>query len=318
MLQTFNIDGSAPKDLTRNVRWDLKKVATTASMTVAVGGGATDPAAKSGLVLDSDKRGDTWHEAMVFATSALNDVAVNDKGVFVAVGIAGTVVYSDEAGGRWELAPKNTIRNLVAVTWGGGRFLAVTQDGDSISSVDGRTWSPVQAAGFETPNGVSRTFSGLSFHSGRFVMYGDMYIYPGLPGTRNTLWESSDGKAWTAVNAPPTVWAEASVCGDALYVLGERRIGVSAGRDLAWRFIDMPADFGKARSIACGQGKLAVLASVENPTSGDSKDSVHISLDLGQTWITGVVPLAEHARRIAFARGHWFLAGDQDMLWRAP
>lgn len=323
VLQLLNLDGSVRQDLLRNVRWDLKRMTSTSSLLVAVGGGNTDPNVKSGIVLASRDRGDTWQEAMVFCSPSLSDIAVNNKGVFVAVGIAGSIVYSDTDGVRWSVANSSTNKDLVAVAWGGDRFLAITSSGDSVSSSDGITWGLVQTGNFPLVYPHTNRFVSLAYHDGRFVMAHDVVIgHPDVPAPPGGLWESADGKVWSHVDGTTSGWKSLSVCADSLVAAGTHLFGISRAQSSSWQFKELGSDFSEARSLGCANGMLAALANrptelYQSPMAG-ATDQIQISLDLGSTWIGGTVELADNARQISFASGRWFLIGDQDLLWRAP
>jgi len=80
--------------------------------------------------------------------SALNGVA-NASGLFVAVGELGTILTSPD-GTNWTQRTSGTTNSLLAVTYGGGEFVAVggcdrcdpTTRGTILTSPDGVTWTP--------------------------------------------------------------------------------------------------------------------------------------------------------------------------------
>ncbi len=107
-------------------------------------------------------------------------------GVFVAVGDEGRVVSTVDGTG-WDTDAVLGIGGLTAVTWGGGRFVAVGQGGATASSRDGVQW----ATGLIPEAG---DLGGVAWAGGEFVA-----------GDGGRIFASDDGLDWRPVNAAPAV-----------------------------------------------------------------------------------------------------------------
>ena len=142
---------------------------------VAVGG---DGAPR--VLASSD--GVRWNERPVPDTDQVLKNVVWGDGRFVAVGIHGIKLVSPD-GWRWEDRSDEWITELIGVTWGADRYVAVGQQdwtvGVSTVSTDGSTWTPVETNGPEELHDVA-------FGAGRFVAVG-------LDGLRAA---SDDGLIW--------------------------------------------------------------------------------------------------------------------------
>ena len=128
--------------------------------TGAGGWGLYDPAGRTGIIFYSVAFG---------------------NGRFVAVGDAGTIVYSSD-GKSWQPAIGDaSFGFLDGVGYGNGRFVAVGGDGTIVYSDDGISWQRV------TDSGTSKYLVAVGYGNGRFVAVGETIVY------------SDDGISWQRV-----------------------------------------------------------------------------------------------------------------------
>ncbi|MBD3852390.1 MAG: hypothetical protein IFK93_13875 [Acidobacteria bacterium] len=79
----------------------------------------------------------------------------------------------------WTEQDSGTLADLYAVTWGGGQYVAVGENGKIATSPDGVTWT--------------NRFSGTSDHLRGVAWNGSLYVAAG----GNSIISSSDGVTWT-------------------------------------------------------------------------------------------------------------------------
>lgn len=108
-------------------------------------------------------------------------------GRFVAVGEEGAIVRSDQ-GTTWVNVTSPTTTTLNAVTYGGGRYVAVGQQGTVLTSTDGATWTS------QTP-ATTVNLRGVAYGNGFYVAVGDS----------GRIQSSPDGADWTPRPSGTTV-----------------------------------------------------------------------------------------------------------------
>lgn len=113
---------------------NLLDIVWTASQFVAVG--------DNGRIYTSPDatESSTWTVQASGTTSRLEAVA-HGPGRFVAVGAAGTILTSDDAGVSWTLRSSGVSDAIYDVTWTGSEFVAVGQSGLILTSADGNAWN---------------------------------------------------------------------------------------------------------------------------------------------------------------------------------
>ncbi len=97
-------------------------------------------------------------------TGELTDVA-HAEGRFVAVGLGGVIVTSDD-GVTWVARPSGTGADLLAVGVGGAGYVASGQGGTLVGSTDGESW-------VSRESGVSVNLSAITWARGAYVAVGD-------------------------------------------------------------------------------------------------------------------------------------------------
>jgi len=131
----------------------------------------------------SDDNGATWTASNQIGSNYWGVVYANSK--FTAVGAGGMIRESADAGtGTWVNANGGTFPGqILAVTYGNGKYIVVGSSGDSAWSLTGTTWTNVNTG---TANGLNSVTYGMG-----------MYVAAGDAGT---VVYSVDGLSWTAIN----------------------------------------------------------------------------------------------------------------------
>jgi len=138
---------------------DLQGITCTTDRCVAVGDGGT-------IVVSVDA-GVTWSAAAVPSTPALKKVAYgnfnNNVGstttainTWVAVGDAGSVMYSIDGGATWSATSIAGAGDLVGIAYI-TQFIALDSAGNVFTSVDGQNWSGAVATGVTAQRGLVTT-----------------------------------------------------------------------------------------------------------------------------------------------------------------
>lgn len=124
----------------------------------------------TGSIYYSTNNGSTWTAATSNTIQNLNAVACgieNGIGICVAVGAAGTVIYSTNAS-TWTVATSGTAQALNAIAFGNGAFVAVGAAGAITSSLNGTTWSATTVSA----NAYNAITYGLNGSTPTFVAVG--------------------------------------------------------------------------------------------------------------------------------------------------
>lgn len=168
---------------------DLRGLAYSGSY-VAVGtGGAilssTDAATWTPVTSPTTNR---LNGVTYFGTTVVTSTTVTVNPNYVAVGDAGTILYSTDAA-TWTAKTSGTTKNLFAAANNGALSVAVGAGGTILASIDGSIWTPATASG--TTNDL---------YAVGYV--GTTWFAAGASGT---LLKSTDGLTWTAVPTGSTV-----------------------------------------------------------------------------------------------------------------
>ncbi len=157
--------------------------------------------------------GINWTTGNLPAGSGWNSVAFGN-GTFVAVAGCYGLAYSDEGGDgafsatssdgiTWTTHAMPSSSAWSAVTYGNGKFVAMTAFGDRriAWSTDGIQWS-----GEAFPAGLPESIFSITYGNGKFVAVGDNFYDAAAVAAA-----SSDGIAWTAQTLPNNaVWGSVS------------------------------------------------------------------------------------------------------------
>jgi hypothetical protein len=182
-----------------------------AGFTVAVGAGGT-------IITSGD--GSTWTPRTSGPPNALHGVAYGYDSTtpgyaFVAVGDAGTILYSKEDGADWTtpvtLSP-STAQNFKSVTFGAaygsvaGVFVAVGAGGVVYTSSDGRNWTQQTATTIPATTQLNAvTYSASYAAAGRFIAVGeDGNVYYNEYSNLGVNWTAAPQVTTTPIRAVST------------------------------------------------------------------------------------------------------------------
>jgi hypothetical protein len=141
------------------------------------------------------------------------------------------------------------VADLRAVTWGGGRYVAVGGEW-ALTSVDARKWTAQRVEGLEAWD--------VTLADGQYVAVGD-----------NGIWRSVDGLRWTKVAAGPRHALFRVSHGDGLHVVLDRNGRAWMTPDLeGWRWVHLGADL---RDLAHGEAGFVVVANDGNAWHGTTE-----------------------------------------------
>ncbi len=124
----------------------------------------------------------TWTSRRNIDFQGFTDVAYGD-GTLVAVGWSGKIERSIDNGATWQLAASPTSQPIYGIAFGGGIFLAITQNQEVLRSSDGLIWA---LSNINDGSGVGR----VEYGGGRFVSVGNYTVTRSIDGGNS--WSSSD------------------------------------------------------------------------------------------------------------------------------
>jgi hypothetical protein len=120
----------------------------------------------------------SWTRQSLGINATLRSIEYHD-GMFVAVGDAGTIIYSDDDGATWSINNSVTSNNLNTVKFINGSWFAVGSKGTVLTSLDGENWIAYYA-------GTNYTLRDITRSNNLYIAVGDKGI----------IVESTDGEVW--------------------------------------------------------------------------------------------------------------------------
>ena len=256
-----------------------------AYMVVAVGDGGTVFTS-----LDNQK---TWTSRALpdaVAGRQLNDV-MYAFGRFVAVGSAGTVVYSAD-GVTWTagaINPSGTSlanTNLTALAFSGATLMAVGQGGVVLTSGDGITWT-AQATN------IKQNLNAVAFSSSwtttipSAVTVAAFWVAAGDAGS---VYSSADGITWTAMNT------------------GLESVST------AWRAVSVLKD--QSSTLDCGVGSPAVTTVSTSYTIALVGDNGQVATaGPGLTWTLSTLDGSPRLNKVISPAGQFVAVGDAGAIY---
>ncbi len=229
-------------------------------------------------------------------------------GTLVAVGLSGTVMYSEDSGEVWQegVAPPG---DWNSVAFGNGMFVAVT-DGSIMRSLDGRT----QWVAKSVPQGYGIS---VSFGNGVFAALGNKGVMTSTDGetwevreTPHSTWRAldygdgvflalsgrcmtstDDGATWALEEKPPVGGWDALTYGGGFWVAvgGAYSCMVSPSGELDWELRDVPnfiwhaLAFGKDTFVAVGSGimyaRIVDVSAALNNANAPNGTNIFVTMD---------------------------------------
>lgn len=137
----------------------------------------------------------TWVTRTSGTVADLYGVASVGSGSAVAVGAGGTIINSAD-GATWAAASSATAQNLYAVTYGNGMYVAVGAGGTVVTSTDGATWKAVAVNTTRDLRGVTFGILIITTGTGTAATTTSTNIFVAT-GAAGTVLTSNDGATWT-------------------------------------------------------------------------------------------------------------------------
>ena len=159
---------------------------------------------------------DNWHWRNPVSQDGANFFGVTyGNNTFVAVG-SGISTSSD--GIEWISGNPVTANYLWAVTYGGGLFIGVGENGTILTSSDGTTW-------MKRESGITESLYGVTYGDNSFVAV----------GFNGTILLSSDGEKWTSEISSGTAHLKAVTYGNGLFIaVGDGGIILTSTDGVTW------------------------------------------------------------------------------------
>jgi hypothetical protein len=202
--------------------------------------------------------GANWILSVTVTTAGSITVSVNKSGVESAGQVI--TLYKTSVLSHWAAVTNSTFdnSNIKDVAFGGGKFVAVGNDGKMAYSTDGQIWTAVTNSTFGTSNIRDAAFGG-----GKFVAVGD----------DGKMAYSTDGVSWTAITNSTFDSSNnisAVVYGDGKWVVSGNKVAYSTDLN-NWTAVAggfFGAAYGDGRFVAGGGG-------VGSPSIGYSTDGAN-------------------------------------------
>ena len=252
----------------------------------------------AGVVLTSPD-GVTWTQRFPGSSARGRDLfaVAFGGGVWVAVGSAGTVIRSTD-GINWSSSASGTSSDLLGVGFGGGLFVAVGANRTVITSANGTAWT-VQPG---VPQTIGSTLSSVAHNGSVFI----------AAGSAGGLITSPNGSAWTVRSVPTT----ASLTG----VAATGSLAVAVGYDT---ILSSPnGTTWTARTFAApGPGvSRALRAVVSGPAgflAGGSQGALYASADGISPWASRSVPSSRGIFAVAHDGAQYCAVGTSGAVARS-
>ncbi len=227
--------------------------------------------------------------------------------LFVAVGDKGTIRTSPDGstwtvrnsgpittGGRGGTTTAASTADLQAVTYGGGQFVAVGDNGTILTSPDGLTWTP-------RTSGTTFTLFAVTYGNGRYVAVGG----------NDAVCTSPDGVTWTARSAGLSANLLCVAYGADLFVMaGGGAPGIYSSTDgVTWTLRESPTWMPRAMIFAEGRF-MGVGRAIDNGAVITSPD--------GLTWTTQLLGPAFDLLGVTATADGFTTVGESGKILTSP
>jgi hypothetical protein len=246
-------------------------------------------------------------------------------------------VLSEETTNVKTLEPPLTadsLSTMVSITYGNGRFLAVTDDGAMLSSSDAMTWATIKT-------GTTEILSGVAYGNGKFVAVGDSGMVLTSANGRDwsekrldsidhfsnvtfannrfvaispskTVLTSPDGSAWTKNNLNSVSLSLWSITfSDSLYVVVGNFLSegiILTSNDFIDWAIRSPSSLKSLSSVTYGNGRFVAMG---------SSGTILTSPD-GKTWTSQNSGISILNQFIFFCGNQFICVGDDGVILTSP
>lgn len=170
----------------------------------------------------------------------------NGRYVFAGSGASYSLLTSTD-GSNWTITNTTVGLPFEAATYGNGKFVLVTSDGEIVTTSDGVNYSLVQFPSTEL-------FS-VAYGNGRFVAVG------GSVSAGSTIYTSTDGLNWTSTRSGSAVWNSAIFTRGGFYVAGRGNSTLlTSTNGTSWTVVQAGLQILDWQAIAETNGIFAISA----------------------------------------------------------
>lgn len=283
---------------------------SAAGYTVTSGLGMNDGRKAGGLALElqvaAGAAGASWSSRVNDLRQDLHDIAANSAGRFVAVGNAGSAVYSDDSL-SWLPLVLGVGENMKAIEVNASTWITVGDNGTILRSGDGRNYVPRTL-----PSATASNLKDVRFGGG-------VWVIVGANGAVGVIFISTDdGLSWVQVATSPTLAALSCVSFGGTWCAGGTGGAVLTSVDATTWTAGTFAGVINITDMEFGSGGHLLA------TGGTS---VYKSTDGGVSW--GVIAanigpgsnlaiVEADGRWVVCSGGGQMLISDDEVTWTAP
>lgn len=216
---------------------------------------------------------------------------------FVAVSNAGQVACSSD-GVNWKSTASLGSSYWSAITYGAGKFVAIREFGSLAYSSDGVTWETI-----DLPSGLNAP-KAIAYGNGKFVI---------VSSGNGTAAYSSDGINWKTSYMPLTVYWNSIAFGNGAFVASaggsydgaQESDFVAYSKDgISWKLYDLPK-YAVWSAVTYGYDRFVIVSYGSNLAA----DSVN-----GINWTEGKLPYAEKWTDVSYGAGRFFAISDPNKV----
>ncbi len=216
---------------------------------------------------------------------------------FVAVSNAGQVACSSD-GVNWKSTASLGSSYWSAITYGAGKFVAIREFGSLAYSSDGVAWEII-----DLPSSLNAP-KAIAYGNGKFVI---------VSSGNGTAAYSSDGINWKTSYMPLTVYWNSIAFGNGAFVASaggsyegaQESDFVAYSKDgISWKLYDLPK-YAVWSAVTYGYDRF-VIVSYGNNLAADSVNGIN--------WTEGKLPYAEKWTDVSYGAGRFFAISDPNKV----
>lgn len=215
-------------------------------------------------------------------------------GQYVAVGDAGVILTSPD-GLQWTLRRQNYFADLDGVAQGPDVLVVVGDDGAILTSQDGESWSPQASP-------VDRELHGVHYADGRFVAV----------GKTGSLITSLDGTNWISLVSGSTNYIQRiAYGGDRWLAVGDENTAITSTNGLDWQPVTLAPTNTEHEGVAYGNGVWVVCGGYA--ITWDGIRTIYTSTN-GLDWTMPGVVSPTRFRDVAYGDGRFVAVGNNGYI----